>query len=163
MSKFTKVEVDGDVTTYTEQDNKEVEAEIIEAMKEGQAKIAELESENKKLTAGNESLKKTVMERLDLIAELEDENEKLRIEKGKLNELVDTRSVELACARLAYEEATKPKPIPEVNRKQRATINDLRKRDTPGVTKTCACCTRRCSWKSMDWGKSDFCDKCLGK
>lgn len=135
MPKFTKVEVDEDVTTYTEQTNKEVEDEIIEAMKEGQAKIAELEAEN----------------------------EKLKAEKNKLGELVDTRSVELACARLAYEEVIKPKPIPEVNKKRWSLINDLRKRDTPGVTKTCACCTRRCSWKKMDYGKSEFCDKCLGK
>jgi len=138
MAKFKKVDVTEEVSEFVEQTPREVDAEIIEAMKEGQAKIEELEADIERLTAGNESLKKVTMERLDLIGELEDENAGLK-------------------------KQLEPKDPPKVNKRRWGFIKDLRKRDTPEVNKTCAGCTRRCSWKEMDYGKSDFCDKCLGK
>lgn len=135
MAKFKKVEVTEEVSTFKEQDNREVDAEIIEAMKEGQAKIEELESEN------------------EVLRQRESETASYRVKDSET----------IAKLRNDLEVALKPKDPPKVNKKRWAFIHDLRLRDTPGETKTCAGCTKRCTWKEMDYGKSDFCDKCLGK
>jgi hypothetical protein len=106
-TKFTKHEEDD---TFVSKTTQEVSDEIIAAMEEGKAKIAELEAENAEL-------------------------------RKRLT----------------------PPVLPSLSKTEWKFINELRERDISGETKTCAACTRRCTWLEMDYGKSDFCDKCLGK
>lgn len=58
MAKYKKVEVDEEVCSFKEVSNVEVEDEVIDAMKEGQAKILELEAENARLLAEVERVRR---------------------------------------------------------------------------------------------------------
>jgi hypothetical protein len=134
MAKFKKVETNPVTTSFEPMDNEQVEDEIMAAAEEGRQRIAELEAENAALLAGKESLVKTAMERLDMIEELKAELAKY-----------------------------KPKPLPEVTRKTRRFVNEVRQQDTPKINRTCACCTKRCSIPKEISEHEDFCIKCLGR
>ena len=83
------------------------------------------------------------------------------MEEGK--ERIAQLEAENADLRDELEEVKKPKVMPKINRKKRSFVNDLRERDTKKVTRTCACCTKRCSIPKEILEHNDFCEKCLGK
>ena len=133
MAKYKQVETKPDVCEFKEVTKSEVEDSVIAAMEEGQAKIAELAAE---ITALKEA-EATQRAALDVV---EAENVEL---KAKVVELTPN--------------------VPKVHEKKMAFINDLRERDTKGLNKTCASCSRRLPIAKMANGAANFCDDCLGK